>query len=109
MIEGISGKAGLIAAGVAALLCIAGAEAGLVLSHTFTGPKYRLYGILGGMLPRMGIPLAAGLILQITCGVLAEAGLLVYLIVFYPVTLGLGTVLAIPSVDGRETFRKTSL
>ena len=44
----------------------------------------------------MGIPLVGALVFHLQGGVLAEAGLLVYLVVFYPVSLGVETYLSLP-------------
>lgn len=92
----VSGAAGLAAAAAAAGLCWLGAETALVLQWLFHGTRYALLASLGGILPRMGIPVAWGLVLQICSSVLAEGGLLIYLIAFYPVTLAVETFLSLP-------------
>jgi hypothetical protein len=86
----------MVAAAVAAGLCWAGALAALVLQWLFRGTRYALVGTLGAMLPRLGIPLACGVLLQILSSALAESGLLVYLVAFYPVTLAVETALTLP-------------
>lgn len=91
-----SGTSGLLAAAVAAGLCWLGAEAAMALRWLCRGTRYALWGSMGGMLPRMGIPVAWGLVLQIRSSVLAEGGLLLYLIAFYPVTLAVETLLSLP-------------
>lgn len=96
----VSGFAGVAAALVAAGLCLLGAGLALVACRLFRGPKRVLPAVLAGMLLRMGIPLASGLALQFEGGPLAEAGLLVYLVVFYPVTLFVETALSLPLGEG---------
>lgn len=84
----LGGSAGLAAAAVAAGLCLLGTEAALVIARFFPRPADAWKGMFWGMLPRMGIPLCLGLALQLLGGLLAESGLLVYVIVFYQVALG---------------------
>ncbi len=95
------GADGLAAAGLAAGLCLLGAELALVVCRLFRDPKDALYAVVFGMLLRMGIPLLAALVFCVRGGPLAEAGLLVYLVVFYPVTLSVETVLSVPP-GGRD-------
>ena len=90
------GRAGMLAAAAAAFLCLAGATLALVVSHALREPNRALYGMLFGMAARMGIPLGSGLLCHVQGGALAEAGLLYYLLVFYPVTLGVETALSLP-------------
>jgi hypothetical protein len=65
-------------------------------SHLLRGPKHALAALLAGMAARMGIPLAFGLAIHLQGGPLAEAGLLYYLLVFYPVALAAETALSLP-------------
>ncbi len=51
---------------------------------------------MASMLPRMGVPLAGALMLQMSPGPLAEAGVMYYLLVFYPITLAIETLLSLP-------------
>jgi len=83
----LGGWAALAAAAVAAGSCAAGAAAALVASHCLRGPNSALPGMLRSMAARMGIPLAFGLACHLRGGLLADAGLLYYLLLFYPVTL----------------------
>ena len=100
------GAAGIWAAAAAALLCLAGAGLALVVSHALREPNHALYGMLLGMAARMGIPMGFGLLCHLQGGALAEAGLLYYLLVFYPVTLGVETALSLPSTDRSERCSK---
>jgi len=92
-------QAGLVAAAVAAAVCLAGATGALAVSHLLSGPKHVWYGLLLGMMVRMGAPLGIGVACLLDGGALAENGMVVYLLVFYPVTLALETILSLPTVD----------
>ena len=93
------GRTGLRAVAVAAGVCLLGALVALVIAHGLRAPRYALYGLLLGMAARMGIPLGCGLAFHLRGGALVDAGLLYYLLVFYPVTLGVETALSLPG-DG---------
>ncbi len=102
---GLDHWAGLTASAAAAGLCFFGAQGALVWSWWFRGPKYLLLSSLGGMLPRMVVPLAGALVLQISVDPLAKAGVLLYLLYFYPITLSVETAMSLPAVlppGGRE-------
>jgi hypothetical protein len=85
-----------VTAAAAAAFCLAGAEVALLISRCFRDPRTAWQGSLAGMAPRMGIPIVLGLAFQLQRGMLAECGLLVYLIVFYPVALWMETLLCLP-------------
>lgn len=93
---GLGGIWGLAAAAAAAGLCLAGALAALAASHAFAGPRHALAGLLVAMAARTGIPLGFGLACHLCGGPLAEAGLLYYLLVFYPPILLVETYLSLP-------------
>lgn len=101
----ISGAEGVAAAVAGAFLCFSGGLMSLVWNLAFPGPKLLVVRVLGGMLPRMGIPLMGGLVLQITVEPLAESGVLIYLLIFYPALLSLETWLSLTSVEttGQDT------
>src|SRR6185369_3805902 len=88
----ISGPMGLAAAAVGAGLCVFGAELALAIAACFRGPAAAMYGMMLGMLVRMTIPLILGVTLQLKSSVLAEAGMVFYLLAFYMVTLAVETV-----------------
>ncbi|MHB8898150.1 MAG: hypothetical protein ACYC6Y_05345 [Thermoguttaceae bacterium] len=96
----IGGAEGVAAAAAGAFLCFSGGLLSLVWNLAFPGPKLLVVRILGGMLPRMGVPLMGGLVLQITVEPLAESGILIYLLVFYPALLSLETWLSLSTLDG---------
>lgn len=93
---GISGNLGSATALTAAWLCFLGAEVALVVCHLLRPTPFRHFGFLAGMLPRMGIPLVFGLFLSITLPPIAKAGLMLYLIAFYPVVLTVETLESLP-------------
>lgn len=93
----IGGSMALAAASVAALSCLAGAALALMASALLPGPKLALAALLIGMAARMGTPFAVGLAIHLQGGPLAKAGLLYYLLVFYPITLTAEILLSLPS------------
>ncbi len=101
----LSGPVGLAAAAVAAGLCLGGALLALLTARRSADPSSAMLGVLIGMLMRMGVPLFSGLAIQVHGGRLAQAGLLVYLVVFYPVTLFVETALTLPGGDGGRGSR----
>ncbi|MDD4270237.1 MAG: hypothetical protein PHO07_01985 [Pirellulales bacterium] len=94
----ISGMEGVAAATAGGLLCFSGGLVAMAWNAAFPGPKLLIVRTLGGMLPRMGIPLLGGVVLQIAVEPLAEAGILLYLVVFYPALLSIEVYLSVMSV-----------
>ena len=96
----VSGSAGLAAAAVAGACCwfgaICGTTTGLVVGRFVRGQSRGICESLSGMLLRMGIPLGVALVLYLQGGTLVTAGLLVYLLIFYPVVLAVETALSSP-------------
>jgi hypothetical protein len=102
----LAGWLGLLTATVAALLCLFGSGVALVISHLLRAPEMVLYGMLLGMTIRMGLPLGIGLACHLLGGVLADHGLLYYLLIFYPVTLLVETILSLPVAEDDKLSRK---
>lgn len=100
-----AGMAGLTAAAMAAGLCLAGAGPALIISDRLREPHKSLGGLLAGTIVRMGVPLILGLAIHFSGGPLAEAGLIYYLLVFYPVTLTVGAALSLPAGPESESRR----
>ena len=98
----IGGATGTAAAAVAGALCLAGALAALLVSPLLARREQFVLGVLLAMAARMGIPLGAALALHLTGGTLAKAGLLYYVLVFYPVTLTLETLCTLPPSQPAE-------
>ena len=92
----LKGGLGIAAAAIAAGLCLVGAGVALAAAIVLRASNRALVGMLIGLVARMFIPLGTGVGLHFYSQPLAEAGLLVYLLVFYPVTLALETALALP-------------
>ncbi len=92
----LGGAAGVAAATLAASLCLAGAVLALLAGHRLREPRQAGTALLAAMAARTGIPLAAALVIHLRGGLLADAGLLYYLLVFYPVTLTAETLLSLP-------------
>lgn len=86
----------IYAAGIAAVLSWAGAMFALVVAHVLRGPGLAFIALGAATVGRLGIPLLAGLIIHLQGGPLAEAGLLYYLLVFYPVALTVEIALSLP-------------
>jgi len=97
------GVPGLAASAVAGGVCLLGAWAALLVCHAFRRTKYALAAVLAAMVPRMGIPLGLALLLHFRVPMLADGGLFYYLLVFYPVTLTLETLLVLPPADKPRT------
>ena len=89
----IQGATGLAAALLSASLCLLGAVLALAVGRWFADPKS---AVMVGMAVRMAVPLSVVLIMQLRGGPLVDAGLIYYLLVFYPVTLLVETALALP-------------
>jgi len=89
----LGGRDSVIASSVAAALCLMGAEGGLVACAPFRKTAFLWQGSLLGIFPRLGVPFGFGAIFYLRGRTLAEAGLLYYLVGFYPVILALETVI----------------
>ena len=98
------GSDALAAAGVAAGLCLAGAVMALAVGSLLRQSQMMMASLMLGMASRMGIPLAFGLAIHLHGGPLAEAGLLYYLLMFYPVTLAGGDDPVAARDKGSELF-----
>ena len=91
----LSGPAGVFAAGLSALLCLAGGVLSLVVCPFFRGPYGALYGMLVGMALRTGLPLVVGVAIHLTRPALASAGLIYFLLACYLASLAVETLLAV--------------
>jgi hypothetical protein len=103
-----AGSVGLVAETVAGGLSLAGALAALAVFARFSRPDQVLYAVAGGMLLRTGLPLAIAALLYLSVPQLAEADLLLYLIVFYLPALALETVLIAAQAGGDQQLRAGS-
>jgi hypothetical protein len=92
----LGGVLALAAATIAAMLCLTGAAVALIVVDRFRTPNGALAALWIGMVVRTGVPFAAGMAIHLYGGPLAQAGLLCYLLAFYPIVLAMGTFLSLP-------------
>jgi hypothetical protein len=103
--QAIQGAEAWAAAGVAALLCLAGAELALVSSRIARrgSPQGALVGLLVAMGCRLVVPLAGSLAIRFGSPHLFTSGALYYLVVFYLVTLTLEVGLELHGMPVRDS------
>ena len=89
------GMNGVLAALTAAAICWLGSTVALLLAGYTSRSNQAVQGHLLGMFFRLGLPLAAGMILQKARGSLADAGVFGLIVVFYLVTLVAETLLSL--------------
>lgn len=92
------GSAGILSATVAAVVCLAGALAALVLSALVQGPQAAMLRLALGMAFRMGVPLMGGVLLSQSPR-LASGGVFGMMVVFYLITLAVETPLSLRFID----------
>jgi hypothetical protein len=93
-----SGLPGLVAALVAAAVCLVGAELALALAALFHGPAAAMYALAVGMLARTVVPMLLGVTLHLAVPELAAAGMIFYLLGFYFVALAAETALLVARI-----------
>jgi hypothetical protein len=94
----IGGQFAVFAAAVAAAACLVGGIFALAISGLFKDPSQAFAGLLLGMLFEMGIPLAVALACHLGGGKLSQSGVMFYLLVFFPITLAVKTLLSLPKL-----------
>lgn len=94
------GHAGVLAAVVAAAVCLVAGLVALTFLALFREPQQAFNGIGLAMLFRMAIPMVAGVVLTNLGGPLAEAGVFGMIVGFYLVGLLVETLLAVRLVSG---------
>ncbi|MFZ1934005.1 MAG: hypothetical protein WCB27_18245 [Thermoguttaceae bacterium] len=99
----LGGPIALAAAATAAGLCLFGTGVALILTDRFRTPHGALTALWIGTALRTGVPFAAGMAIHLHGGPLARAGLLWYLLTFYPIALTVGTILSLPPTNRRPT------
>lgn len=95
----LNGREGLIAACLGAGICLFASAGAIAMSELFRGPHNALAAVLSGMLVRMAVPLIFVMIVYLRSNVLAEAGLVFYVLLFYLVTLAVETWMALAQVE----------
>lgn len=106
-----SGWAGILAAFLAAAVCWAGAVLSLALAGIFRATSLAVHGVLLGIPVRMGLPLAACMVLARRGSPLIDAGILVMILLNYFVMLVADTWLLVrcPSEpSGTESVSRVS-
>ncbi len=102
----ISGLPGVVAALVAACVCLLGGEIALGLCGLLARRHDALYAVLAGMLARTSVPLLLGLGLHVLMPSLTQAGLFFYFLAFYLVILTSETILAVAHASRDATSGK---
>ncbi len=83
---------------VAAGISLFAAELALLIGWMFSGPAAVMYGMVSGMGVRMMFALFVGVALQLGVYDLAKGEMILYLLVFYMITLFAETVLLLARV-----------
>ena len=94
------GEAGVLAAVVAAVVCLGAGLVALIFLASFRKPQQAFTGVGLAMLFRMAIPMATGAVLTKLGGPLAQAGVFGMIVGFYLVGLLVETLLAVRMVSG---------
>ena len=85
----------LLAVAVAAVVCGSAATLALLLTGWLRDSRRAAFGMLLATMPRLGIPLVAGVALDRMGGTLAQAGVFGWIVAFYLMTLVVETVLSL--------------
>lgn len=96
------GANGIWSALVAMSVCLVAGELALVVSCWAGVGTQGVNGVLGGMLIRMGMPLAVAFLLYKQQGPLAEAGILYMILGYYLLSLVVETLLSVRLTAGRK-------
>lgn len=99
---------GLAAAAIAFGVCWLGSALALLCSAMFQGPQQATNSLMLGMMFRMGLPLGAGLLLTTQNGILAEAGVIGMIVVYYLLALVVETLLSLRFVNSNKQASKVS-
>jgi hypothetical protein len=94
------GQSGVLAAAVAAIVCLGAGLVALTCFALFRDPQVAFTGVGLAMLIRMAIPMATGVVLTKLGGPLAEAGVFGMIVGFYLVGLLVETLLAVRLASG---------
>jgi len=83
----LHGTEALVAAAVAAGICVFGSFGALVAMQVLKGPAMLIGGVVLGMFLRMAVPLVFCWIVYLQPSLLTRAGMVFYVLAFYMVTL----------------------
>ena len=92
----VDGANGLLAAGVAAAIVLLAGMGALAVNEFCRSPEMVIPRVLGGMMLRMGVPLAAAMAIYYRGGPITDAGFIYYLLAFYFVMLVVETIITLP-------------
>lgn len=101
------GWAGVLSASVAGATCLVGGLLAWMLVGMLNGPNNMMPRVLLGMFPRMGLPLAACMVVYLQNGELAAAGFVYYILAFYFVILVVETVLQVSDLQHPSAEKST--
>jgi hypothetical protein len=98
----LSGQTGLLDTTVACALCLVPMTATLVWAHgsSNSAPEQQLLAVLGGTGVRLMVAIGGGIALSRTVEALARPAFLVWVVVFYLLTLTLEIVLVVRQLNG---------
>ncbi len=89
----LDGWVGVGAAVASGAICLAAALLALLLASLTAAPDQVVQRVVLTMLPRMGLPLFACVLVYLRGGVLVEAGFVYYIMAFYLIALLVETIL----------------
>lgn len=101
------GWAGVLSASVAGATCLVGGLLAWMLVGLLNGPSNMVPRVLLGMFPRMGLPLAACMVVYLQNGALAAAGFVYYILAFYFVILVVETILQVGDLQHQSAEKST--
>ena len=90
-----SGTDGVMAVSLAAAICFTSSVTALIVTGLTRNPSHSLHGPLFAILLRMAPPFAFIAVLRVVGGVLVEAGVCGWIVVFYLLTLSIETALSL--------------
>lgn len=103
---GTGGAEGFAAVTVALTVCLATGVISLLTAALFRGDRFALQRLLLGMFLRMGIPLGFCAVVHLRGGMLADVGIVYYVLVFYAVMLLVETALDVSRIKSELGTRK---
>lgn len=103
------GMQGLISAAVAVTVCLIAGTSALITHFAFSAANSQniMYGFLIGMTLRMFLPLASAVAVYLRRGMLVDAGMVYYLILFYIIMLATEVALILPSTQSKPSTHST--
>jgi hypothetical protein len=104
-----AGSSGVLAAAIAGGVCWL--SSALALTISFLGQRFEqpIAGILGGMIFRLGLPLATGLAISSLGGPIAAAGCFGMIVALYLVALPIETLLSLKFVPQSKSKTQTAV